>query len=110
MAVNWGNIGSALSGVASTLATLNISGASAQQILSSIGLSANPNMNEELSICSQILQATGNVGLQNALAMKLATEQGIPIAAAALASALGAPGTDIAARILQIEQIIKQGG
>lgn len=41
--------------------------------------------------------------------MKLATEQGIPQAAASLALTLTQPGVDIPTRVLQIEQIIKQG-
>jgi hypothetical protein len=48
--------------------------------------------------------------LTEALAMKLATEQGIPPSAAALAMTLGQPGVNTAQVVIEIEQLIKQGG
>ena len=53
--INWSAIGSSLSGVASTLSSLGITGANASSILGAIGLSANPNQSAELAICSSIL-------------------------------------------------------
>ena len=110
MSVNWSSIGSTLAGVSSTLSSLGISGTTAQQILGSIGLSSNPNESAELSVCGSILMANANPMLMQALTMKLVTEQGIPASAASLAMTLLTPGTDIPARVLEIEQLIKQGG
>ena len=110
MSVNWSAIGTSLSGVATTLNSLGISGTSASQILGSIGLAANPNQSAELAICGSILMGMANPMLVQALTMKLVTEQGIPASAASLAMTLLTPGTDIPARVLEIEQLIKQGG
>jgi hypothetical protein len=108
--VNWSSIGSSLSGVASTLSSLGISGSSASTILGSIGLSTNPNQSAELSICASILMGMANPMLVQALTMKLVTEQGIPQDAAALAMTLLQPGVNIPQVVLEIEQLIKQGG
>lgn len=110
MSVNWANIGSTLSGITSALTAAGVSTTTIPNILSSIGLAANPNQSEEVSLCSSILIAAANPTLAGALALKLATEAGIPPAAAALAVTIGQPGVDIAGRVLQIEQIIKNGG
>lgn len=110
MSVNWSSIGTSLSGVASTLNSLGISGTSASQILGSIGLSANPNQSAELAICASILMGMANPMLVQALTMKLVTEQGIPQDAAALAMTLLQPGVNIPQTVLEIETLIKQGG
>jgi hypothetical protein len=83
-------------------------------ILAAIGLSSNPNESAELALCQQILTYTAmgavNPALLSTLAEKLATEQGIPADAGALALTLLNPGVNIPQTILQIEQLIKQGG
>lgn len=109
MSINWSNVGSTLSGITSALNAAGVSASSMPSILGAIGLSQNPNQSEELTLCSQILMASANPALAEALAMKLATETGIPASAAALAVGLGQPGVDIPTRVLQIEQIIKNG-
>ena len=109
MAFNWSSVGSVFSGISTALANAGVSSASIPGILSSIGLASNPNQSEELLLCSQILMSSANPMLAQALSMKLATEVGLPPAAAALAVSLGQPGVDIATRVLQIEQIIKNG-
>lgn len=111
MSINWQSIGSTLSGVTAALNAAGVTSANAVSgILASIGLASNPNQTEELTLCSQIMIAAGNPMLAGALGMKLATEAGIPAAAAAMAVTLGQPGVDIMGRVMQIEQVIKQGG
>ena len=51
-----------------------------------------------------------NPAMVQTLATKLATEIGIPQSAAAVAMTLAQPGVDVTAKVLQIEQLIKQGG
>jgi hypothetical protein len=110
MAINWTAISSTLSGISTALSSAGVSSTSIPSILSAIGLASNPNEAEELTICSQIMMAASNPTLASALAMKLATEAGIPAAAASLATTLAQPGVDIPSRIMQIETIIKNGG
>lgn len=110
MAINWTNVGNALGGITTALSAAGVNSTSMASILASIGLASNPNASEEQMLCSQIIVASGNPMLAAALGMKLATEAGIPPAAAMLASTLGNPGVDIAARVMQIEAIIKAGG
>lgn len=111
---NWGNIGSMLSSVSTTLSSLGITGSNASTILSSIGLSSNPNKSTELAICQQILtfsaMGANNPSLMAKLAEQLATEQGIPQDAAALSLTLMNPGVNITQTVLEIEQLINQGG
>ena len=106
MSINFSAIGSTLSSI---LTSAGLTGANLTATLSSLIKSSNPNQSDELAICTQILVASGNPALQQALATKLATEVGIPADAAALAMTLGSPGVDIPARVLQIEQLIKAG-
>ncbi len=110
MSVNWTSIGNTLSGVSTTLSSLGISGSTAQTILGAIGLSSNPNESAELAVCGSILMAAANPALLQALTTKLVTEQGIPNDAAALAMTLMQPGVNIPQVVLEIEQLIKQGG
>jgi len=110
MAINWTSVGSTLSGLTTALTAAGVSSTSMPSILQSIGLASNPNQSAEMAICSQLLQFTGNPAVENELVMKLVTEQGLPQSAAALAMTLTAPGTDIPSRVLEIEQLIKQGG
>ena len=78
--------------------------------LQQIGLASNPNQSAEIALCSQLLQFAGNPAVEQELVMKLVTEQGLPSSAAALAMTLTTPGVDIPSRVLEIEQLIKQGG
>lgn len=110
MSLNWSGIGSTLSGLTTALSAAGVSSTSMGSILNAIGLSSNPNESEEIAICGQLLTASGNVQLQEALAMKLATERGIPADAAALAMTLANPGVNAPQVVLEIEQLIKQGG
>jgi hypothetical protein len=110
MSFNWSSVGSTLSGLTSALSAAGVSSSSMGSILNEIGLSSNPNQSAEIAICGQILTAMGNPQLTEALAMKLATEQGIPPSAAALAMTLGQPGVNTAQVVIEIEQLIKQGG
>ena len=110
--MNWGNVGTTLGGVVNAITAAGVSKGTSgfNSILASIGLSQNPNQSEELAICGQIMIAQGNPVLVSALATKLATEQGIPAAAATLAMTLATPGIDIAAKVIEIETIIRNGG
>jgi hypothetical protein len=114
MSVNWSGVGSTLSGLTSALSAAGVSSTSMGSILSAIGLNSNPNESAEIALCQQILtySAMGavNPALVSMLADKLATEQGIPADAGALALTLVTPGVNIPQTILQIEQLIKQGG
>jgi hypothetical protein len=110
MSVNWSGIGSTVSGITSALTAAGVSSSSFGSILGAIGLSQNPNESAELSICQSILLGAANPALVNALAIKLATEQGIPQDAAQLAMTLGMPGVNAVQVVLEIEQLIKQGG
>jgi hypothetical protein len=110
--MNWGNVGTTLGGVVTAIANAGVQpGSSAwHSILASIGLASNPNQSEEMALCSSIMVAQGNPMLVSALSTKLATEQGIPAAAATLAMTLAAPGTNIAQVVIEIETIIRNGG
>jgi hypothetical protein len=112
--IDFSQVGSILSGVTSTLSGLGITGTSAAtaatSILGSVMAASNPNKSAELQICSSILMANGNPALVQALTMKLATEQGIPQDAAALAMTLLNPGVNVPQTVLEIEQLINQGG
>jgi hypothetical protein len=113
MAVNWTNIGNLLGGVSNALSSAGIVGTTKNSILSAFGLAINPNESAELALCSQILLYSTNPafsGLEAQLEMKLAGQQGIPPAAAALALTLSQTGIDVPTRVSQIEQIIKNGG
>jgi hypothetical protein len=112
MGINWGNVGTTLGGVVTSITAAGVApGSSAfNSILAAIGLSKNPNESEELALCSSIMVAQGNPMLVSALSTKLATEQGIPAAAATLAMTLATPGTNIAQVVIEIETIIRNGG
>jgi len=110
MSFNWSQLGSTLSGLTSALATAGVSAASMPNILAQIGLASNPNESAELALCAQLLQFAGNPALESELVMKLVTEQGLPASAASLAMTLLTPGTDIPSRVMEIEQLIRQGG
>ena len=107
MSVNWSSIGQAVS---SALSAAGSAPATVTSALSALFKAQNPNETDELAICAQILVASGNPALQGALAVKLATEVGIPSDAAALAMTLGNTGVDVPSRVLQIEQLIRSGG
>ena len=112
MAFNWGQLGTNLSNVVTSITAAGVAPGSASfnSILASIGLSQNPNQTEELQLCASIMVAQSNPLLVSALTQKLATEQGIPPAAATLAMTLLAPGADIPKIVIEIETIIRQGG
>ena len=110
MSVNWSNVGSTLSGLSTALGALGVTPTNMGAVLSAIGTASNPNKSAEIAICAQLLQFAGQPAVESELAMRLATEQGIPVQAASLALTLTQPGTDIPTRVLQIEQLINQGG
>lgn len=110
--MNWTSIGNTIGGVVTAISNAGVTVGSAgyNSILAAIGLSQNPNKSEELALCGSIMVAQGNAMLVSALATKLATEQGIPAAAATLAMTLATPGTNIAQTVIEIETIIRNGG
>jgi len=110
MAFNWSSLGTTLSNLTTSLTAAGVTPADMPNILQQIGLSSNPNQSAEIALCSQLLQFAGNPAVEQELVMKLVTEQGLPSSAAALAMTLTTPGVDIPSRVLEIEQLIKQGG
>lgn len=110
-AANIASIGTTISTIIASLTSAGVSSTTIPSILASIGLAsaANPNKSAEMALCSQILQFAAEPQLVTMLAQKLATEQGIPPAAAALSLTLGNVGVDIPTRVIQIETIINQG-
>jgi hypothetical protein len=108
---NFGQIGTALGGITTSLTNLGLTPTQIQNsgILTTIGglMNQNPNKSAEMAICAQILQFASMPTIVDKLAMTLATEQGIPVAAASLAMTLTQPGVDVIARTMEIEQIIK---
>ena len=110
MAFNWSSVGSIFGGLTSALTNAGVSAGSMGGALTSIFAWSNPDYSQELEICQSILVASNNPGLVAALAQKLATEQGIPASALAVAMTLVQPGVDVTAKVLQIEQLIKSGG
>jgi hypothetical protein len=109
MSFNWTSVGNTLSGITTALTAAGVTSTSIPGIMASIGLAANPNQAEEQALCSQIMIASGDPTLAAALATKLATEAGIPPAAATIAMTLGQPGVDIIGRVAEIEAIITKG-
>lgn len=55
MGINWTGVASNINSITTALSNLNITGTTANTILSAIGLASNPNESEELQVCSQIL-------------------------------------------------------
>lgn len=110
MAFDWAQLGTNLANLTSSLTAAGVTQAAMPNILQQIGLASNPNQSAEIAICGQLLQFSNNPALEQQLVMKLITEQGLPASAAALAMTLLQPGVDIPSRVLQIEQLIKQGG
>ena len=112
MGFNWGGIGTAISGVVNALGSAGIMPGSNNfnSIVSAVTGMLNANQQAELQICSQILAMAGNPAIVAELSLRLATMAGIPQAAANLALQLTAPGANVVQIVLEIEQIIKQGG
>ena len=110
MAFDWAQLGTNLANLTSSLTAAGVTQAAMPNILQQIGLASNPNQSAEIAICGQLLQFSNNPAIEQQLMMKLITEQGLPTSAAALAMTLLQPGVDIPSRVLQIEQLIKQGG
>ena len=110
MAFDWAQLGTNLANLTSSLTAAGVTQAAMPNILQQIGLASNPNQSAEIAICGQLLQFSNNPAIEQQLVMKLITEQGLPASAAALAMTLIQPGVDIPSRVLQIEQLIKQGG
>jgi hypothetical protein len=113
--LNWSTIGATIGNVSSLLTGAGVSSSTAGSLASTIGalFNSNPNESAELKICGQILIYNSNPILAPLIpkaAESLAQEQGIPVAAAGLAMTLGQPGVNIAATVLQIEEIIRNGG
>ena len=109
MSINWPQVGTTIANITSALTSAGVSSSDVPSVLNVVGQLMNPSQSAELQICAQLLQFAGNPQIEGQLAIKLATENGIPPAAASLAMTLTQPGTDIPTRVLQIEQIIKQG-
>ena len=107
--INWGNVGSVLSGITTALTTAGVTGTAQTPILTQIGALMNPGETTELQICQQLLMFAGNPAIEAQLAMKLATTAGVSPTVAQLAMSLTVPGTDIVTRVMQIEQLIKAG-
>ena len=110
MAFDWAQLGTNLANLTSSLTAAGVTQAAMPNILQQIGLASNPNQSAEIAICGQLLQFSNNPAIEQQLVMNLITEQGLPASAAALAMTLLQPGVDIPSRVLQIEQLIKQGG
>ena len=112
MAFDWAQLGTNLANLTSSLTAAGVTQAAMPNILQQIGLASasNPNQSAEIAICGQLLQFSNNPAIEQQLVMKLITEQGLPASAAALAMTLLQPGVDIPSRVLEIEQLIKQGG
>jgi NAD-dependent SIR2 family protein deacetylase len=111
MSISLGNFGSAFNSLRNTLTGAGVSATSLPGVITSItGLfNTNPNKADEIAVCTALIQFAGNPTMVAAEAMKLATEVGIPPAAAALAQTLTAPGANVPAIVLEIEQIINNG-
>ena len=115
MAINWTSVSTAVTGVSGVFASLGITPGSttAGSILSQLGFSSNPNQSAEIALCKQIMTMSAmgaiSTGAIQKLAETLATEQGIPITAAALALTLFQPGVNIVQTGIEIEQIINAG-
>jgi hypothetical protein len=110
MSFDWAAVGNVVGGLTTALTNAGVSATNMPNILAQIGMVANPNKSQELAICAQLLQFAANPAIEQQLVMKLVTEQGIPAAAAAVAMTLTQPGVDIVSKVLQIEQLINQGG
>jgi hypothetical protein len=112
---NWTAVSSAATSIAGVFSTLGIApGSSAgSAVLASLGFSSNPNQSAEIALCKQIMTMSAMGAISNGavekLAETLATEQGIPVTAAALAMTLFQPGVNIVQTCLEIEQIINAG-
>jgi hypothetical protein len=107
---NWTTFNAGLSGLTTALTNLGISSANMPSVFAAIGAASNPNKTEELAICSTILSNATNPAFVSVEATKLATETGEPQAAIALAMTLTQPGVNVAQTVLEIEQIIRNGG
>jgi hypothetical protein len=112
MAINWTTIGNNIAALTSALTAAGVSSTTMPSVLSTIGslFNSNPNEAAELALCAQILQFANQPALISELSVRLATEQGIPADAAALALGLTTPGVDVATRVTQIEQLIRSEG
>lgn len=109
--INLGNFGSAFNNLKTILGNSGVSASAMPGVITSISgmFNTNPNKADEIAICTALIQFAGNPTMVQAEAMKLATEVGIPPAAAALAQSLILPGTNVAQTVLEIEQIINNG-
>ena len=110
MSFNWSSLASNIGNLTSALTAAGVSPANMSVALGQIGALSNPSQAEEMQLCTQILLASGNPVMVEALTMKLVTEAGIPAAAAAVAMTLTRPGVDVVTTTLQIESLIKSGG
>lgn len=110
MSVNWANIGANLGTLNTTLTSLGLTPANITTVLNQVGSLSNPNQSDELAICQALMINAGNPVLVAAYEQKLIMEVGLPPAAASIASTLANAGVDVDAKVLEIEQIIKNGG
>ena len=117
MSINWNSVGAAASAITTNLSSaLTAAGVTPATIstlmpslMQQIGAASNPNQADELNVCAQLIQFAGTP-MEPMLVQKLVTEQGIPATAAKVAMELILPGVDVDAKVLQIEQLIRQGG
>lgn len=107
--VNWGQVGSVLSGITTALTTAGVTGSAQTPILSQIGALMNPGETAELQICQQLLMFASNPAIEAQLAMKLATTAGVSPTVGQLAMTLVNPGVDVVTRVMQIETLVKAG-
>jgi hypothetical protein len=104
------NFGSSLNTLRTTLTNAGVNATTLPSILSSITgmFSTNPNKAQELQICNLLLTFAANPAMEQHEAEILASEVGLPVAAATLAMTLGQPGTNVVQTVLEIEQLINQ--
>lgn len=107
--VNWGSIATSITGISSILTSAGVSATALPGVLSGIGGALNPHKADELAICAQLLRFEDQPEIESKLAMQLATQQGIPEAAARMALKLTKPGADIDMIVMNIENIIRRG-
>ena len=112
------NLGTLLSGATTIFTNAGVTGATQTTAINQLGGLfsglVNPNYNAELTLASQIMQFAGNPNVEEELANKLVTEQGLPPAAATIAANIAknvlTPGYNPTPECLEIEQIIRSGG
>jgi hypothetical protein len=103
----WSGVTSAVGGLKSVLSAAGVSSSNLPSVLSSIAGLVNPGEAQEITLCKQILLVSTQPDLVAKLADQLALTAGIPAAVIPLAQKLKTAGVDVAATVLEIEQIIQ---